>query len=92
MRDSGMVRHGLHMFCHFTVLYKLDGDVSQTRAFTDSSMLFTFSTITWFLIRELCRGVLVGLPHCCGFWRLFRPTFAENDNLITTDIVKTATV
>ena len=38
-------------------------------------------------VRVLCSGVLVGLPHCCGFWRLFRPTFAENDNLIIMDIV-----
>ena len=37
-----LVRHGLHMLCHFTVSHKLDGDVSQTRAVTDSSILFTF--------------------------------------------------
>jgi len=30
------------MFCHFTVLSKLDGDVSQARAVTDPSILFYF--------------------------------------------------
>ena len=39
---AALVRHGLHMFCHFTVLYKLDGDVSQTRAVTDLPILFIF--------------------------------------------------
>ena len=54
------VRHGLHMFCHSTVLYKLDGDVSQTRAVTDSSILFTFlHYITWFF-------TLRALPWCLG--------------------------
>ena len=67
---------------------QLDGDVSQARAVTDPSTLFDFLYYNLvFSVRVLCSGVLVGLPHCCGFWRLFRPTFAENDNLITMDIV-----
>ena len=64
------------------VAQKVDVVVRQARAVTDPSIL-TPPFYNTFLSRELCSGVLVGLPHFCGFWRLFRPTFAEDDIFIT---------
>ena len=82
------VSHGLHMFCHFRVLYQLDGDVSQTRAVADSSALFTFHHHT--LVFQFASSAVVSWWGChivVAFGAFFRPTFAENDNLITMDIV-----
>ena len=71
-----LVRHGLHMLCHFTVSHKLDGDISQTRAVTDSSMLFTFlhynlvfnwRALPWFLGGAATLLLLLApfSPHLC---------------------------
>ena len=70
-----LVRHGLHMLCHFTVLYKLDGDVSQTRA--DSSMLqMLFTFIHYNLVFQFASSAVVSWWGChivVAFGAFFAP-------------------
>ena len=69
-----LVRHGLHMLCHFTVLYKLDGDVSQTHAVTDWSISFTF--LHYNLVFQFASSAVVSWWGChivLAFGAFFAP-------------------
>ena len=79
---------GCHMFCHFApALTRVSTDVSQARAVT-SSILFSFLCYK-FVFRFVSSAVVSwwGCHNVVAFCRLFRPAFAENDNLITMGIV-----